>query len=335
MHAAAMQDHLRDRMYEVSPEQFEILCKMVLSRRLETESMQVTAFRQDDGIDVEGVIDEDVVRVLFGAQVKRYDEGNTVSSGHVQRFSGALTQGNYQTGTYLTSSSFTGPARRAAENLQIHLVDGAQLAATMVSNNIGVAEKVSGYELQPAFWDALTEPERIDTIPSNEVPLANSFESLREFLTAIDETDGTRAEINRAVPEFDSRHADLYGTAGWLLGFVHEDTPTEVDGREVRRWGLTKHGVEYLRLHESCDTDAARERLIAGLRQVEIVDRLATVIAERGSLSYDELKAVLAAETDLSDSSVARRASTLGQWLTVLPEIAERPEGRSKKFISV
>lgn len=335
MQAAAMQDHLRDRMYEVSPERFEILCKMVLSRRLDTRSMQVTAFRQDDGIDVEGLIDEDVVQVLFGAQVKRYDEGNTVSNGHVQRFSGALTQGNYQTGTYITSSSFTRPAKQAAEDLQIHLVDGERLASTMVSNGIGVVERLDGYELRPTFWDALAEPERTDTVPSNEVPLANSFESLRQFLAAIDETDGTRAAIHRAVPEFDARHADLYGTAGWLLGFVHEDTPTVADGREVRRWGLTKSGVEYLRLHESGNAEIARERLVAGVRQVEIVDRLATAIAKRGNLSYDELKTVLAAETTLSESSVTRRASTLAQWLTVLPEVEERPDGRSKQFVSV
>ena len=124
MKAGSMRDHLRDRMYRTSPETFEILCKMVLARRLQTDSLQVTAFRRDEGIDIEGRIDEDVFTAMFGAQVKRYDENNTVGSNHVQRFSGALAQANHQIGRYITSSSFTEPAVSAAEELQIHLVDG-------------------------------------------------------------------------------------------------------------------------------------------------------------------------------------------------------------------
>lgn len=335
MRASSMKAHLRDRMYGVSPEMFEVLCKMVLSRRLATESLQVTAFRQDEGIDIEGVINEDVVRIFFGAQVKRYDEGNAVGIEYVQRFSGALNQANHQVGTYITSSSFTKPAVQTAEDLQITLVDGKRLAEIMIQNGIGLRELREGYEVHDEFWEALEEPERQDAVPSNEVPLANSFDTLRLFLKAIDKTDGSKRRIDTEVDDFEARHADLYGTAGWLLGFVHKDTPKTVNGRKVRRWGLTKTGVEYLRLHEQGNTDAARDQLIKSVRQVEIIDRVYTELETQGELTYRELQEKIATETTLAESSVSRRSSTVAQWLTVLPEVEELPDGNSKKFVRV
>ncbi len=340
MRAAAMQDHLRDRMYQTTPEEFEVLCKMVLVRRLETRSLQVTAFRQDDGIDIEGVIDEGIVRALLGVQVKRYNEGNTVSNNYIQRFHGALAQQNHQIGTFITSSSFTTPAIDAAEQLQICLVDGQQLSQLMVEHEIGVEERQNSFEIQDEFWRAFEKPEREDTIPTREVPIANSFASLRRFLKAIEITDGSKAEIHEEVnrqtgDSFNSRHADLYPTAGWLLGFVHEDIPKEVNGREVRRWGLTRSGIEYLRLHEQGNTEAAREQLIAAIRQVEVVQRVYEELDKRGELTNSELKEFLSRETEFSTSSIERRGSTVVGWLTTLPEVEERPHGRSKKFVRI
>jgi restriction system protein len=339
MQAAAMQDHLRDRMFEVSPAQFEVLCKMVLVRRLDTKSLQVTAFQQDGGIDIEGIIDEGIITAWLGVQVKRYDEGNTVSNNYVQRFHGALAQSNHQIGTYITSSSFTQPAIDAAEDLQICLVDGDALASIMVENGIGVRETVDAYEIHDGFWQAFDEPETDEAVPSKEVPLANSFETLRLFLRAIEETNGSKREIhefvNSALDEaFEPRHADLYGIGGWLLGFVHKDTPTEMNGHEVRRWGLTRDGVAYLRHHEDGNTEEARRLLVDGIRDVEIIQR---VYAELGgeAMTYDELRAIMHQETTLSETSVDRRASTVVQWLTVLPEVEERPDGQSKKFVRV
>lgn len=338
MQAAAMQDHLRDRMFETDPEEFEVLCKMVLVRRLDTESLQVTAFRQDDGIDIEGVIDEGIIRALLGVQVKRYREGNTVSNNYIQRFRGALTQGNHQIGTYITSSSFTGPAVEAAEALQVCLVDGETLASMMVDNEIGVRKTTGSYEIHDAFWRAFDEPEQEDTVPSKEVPLADSFETLRLFLRAIEATDGSKQEIHEYVnkalqAEFDARHADLYGIAGWLLGFVHKETPKEMNGREVRCWGLTRDGVKYLALHEEGDTAGARELLVEAIRGVEIIQRIYAEFEDAGELTYDKVREIMARETKLSESSISRRSSTVTTWLTTLPEVEEQRHGRSKKFV--
>lgn len=232
MQAAAMRDHLRDRMFEVRPAEFEILCKMVLVRRLDTRSLQVTAFQQDDGIDIEGIIDEGIIRALLGVQVKRYSEGNTVGNNKIRGLHGALAQANHQIGTCITSSSFSGPAVSTAEELQICLVDGDQLA-----------------------------------------------------------------------------------------------------GREVRRWGLTRAGVEYLRFHDQGNTAEAREQLVAGIRDVEIVKRVYSRLEDEGELSYDEVRSIIAQESTFSESSIGRRGSTVLKWLRTLPEVEEQPHGHSKKLV--
>ena len=340
MQAAAMQDHLRDRMVEVTPEEFEVLCKMVLVRRLDTRSLQVTAFQQDEGIDIEGVIDEGIVRALLGVQVKRYAEGNTVSQPSIQQFRGALAQGDHQAGTYITSSSFTGPAVDAAEELQICLVDGDTLASIMVEDTIGIVESGEGYEIQAEFWQAFDEPTEDDLIPSNEVPLGDTIETLQMYLRAVAETDGSESEMNRYVTEeldedISERHANMNATAGWLLGFVHKETPTEVNGRTVQRWGLTREGSKYLALHDEGDRERARGHLVGAIRDVEIIQRVSAALDAEGVLTLEELRGILDSETEISGASIERRASTVAKWLTMLPEIEEQPHGRSKKYVRV
>lgn len=338
MQAAAMRDHVRDRLFEVDPPDFEVLCKMVLVRRLETKSLQVTAFRQDDGIDVEGIIDEGIITAWLGVQSKRYSEGNTVSNDYIQRFHGALAQNHHQIGTYITTSSFSGPAVDTAEDLQICLVDGATLADIMVSNEIGVEDTTSGYEIHEPFWQAFDKPEDEDTVPSDEVPLANNFDALEAYLRAIRETDGSKQDLHEYVNElpgfeFNARHADLYAMAAWVLGFVHKDTPKEVKGREVRRWGLTREGVEYLAYLDEGNHLAAREQLVAAIREVEIIQRVYTALEDSGELSLQALRAVLSEESKLSESSVDRRGSCVSTWLQTLPEVERVSDGRSSKLV--
>lgn len=335
-----MQDHLHDRLFEFTPAEFEVLCKMVLVRRLESHALQVTAFRQDDGIDIEGVIDDGLIEAYLGVQVKQYAEGNTVSNNYIQRFHGALAQGNHQIGTYITSSSFTGPAVDSAADLQICLVDGGTLCAEMVEHRIGVQQHGETYEIDEAFWQAFDTPEDENIVPSKEVPLADRFDTLRLFLRAIEATDGSKGEIHQYVTNelernFTPRHADLYGIAGWLLGFVHKEAPKEVNGHSVRRWGLTRDGVEYLALFDQGNTDEAEDCLVEGIRDAEIIRRIYAELEQEGELTYEELREVIRVETELSESSISRRSSTVATWLSTLPEVEERPDGRSKKFVRV
>ena len=339
MQAAGMCDHLRDRMFDITPEEFEVLCKMVLLRRLETESLRVTAFQQDEGIDIEGVLDKGIVRAMLGVQVKRYSEGNTVSSPSIQKFHGALTQREHQIGTYITSGSFTSPAVDSAKKLQICLVDGEALASIMVENRIGVVESTDSIEIHEEFWQAFEAPEQDDLIPSNEVPLADSFETLRRYLRAIEATDGSESEMQQYVRESHDdapspRHANMNATAGWLLGFVHKETPKEVNGREVQRWGLTRDGVKYLALVDE-GPDRAQDHLVRAIRGVEIIQRIYDELDSEQVLTNAEVRDIIDRESAVTGASISRRGSTVVKWLTTLPEVEERPHGRSKKFVRV
>jgi restriction system protein len=210
----------------------------------------------------------------------------------------------------------------------------------MVEKEIGVEKQSDTYEIDSEFWQAFEQPENKDLVPSTEVPLADRFDTLRLFLRGIEATDGSKHEIQQYVAnehqqEFASRHADLYGIAGWLLGFVHKDTPKEVNGRTVRRWGLTRDGVEYLTLHDQGNTTEATNRLVEAIRDVEIIQRIYAELERTEELTYDELREIMKVETKLSESSVSRRSSTVSTWLTTLPEVEERPHGRSKKFVKI
>jgi hypothetical protein len=127
----------------------------------------------------------------------------------------------------------------------------------------------------------------------------------------------------------------MNATAGWLLGFVHKETPTEVNGRTVQRWGLTREGSKYLALHGDDNQKNAETKLVSAVRDVEIVQRVYAELNSNGELTLDELREVLDRETAISGASVDRRASTVGKWLTILPEIEKRSHGRSKKYVRV
>ena len=153
-------------------------------------------------------------------------------------------------------------------------------------------------------------------------------------------TDGSESEMHEYVndqlgTEFTERHANMNAMAGWLLGFAHRETPTEVNGRSVQRWGLTRDGVRYLRFHEDNKTGRARDHLINSVRDVEIIQRMHRRLDSAGELTLDEVREMLDSETGISGASVERRASTVVKWLTLLPDVEERSDGRSKKFLRV
>src|SRR6056297_4304490 len=140
MASAATHDRMLDRLRSLSPQEFEVLCKTVLADELRTASLAVTPASQDGGIDIEGRLDYDWFAADFGVQVKRYSPGNVVGNDRVHRLAGALVENGYALGTFVTTSSYSGPARRTAEELPIQLVSGTDLAASMLRTGLGVTE---------------------------------------------------------------------------------------------------------------------------------------------------------------------------------------------------
>lgn len=141
---AAVRDALLARVLEGSPAFFEKLILDLLlamgyggSRADAGEQLGGTG---DGGVD--GVIREDQLgldRVYL--QAKRYQPGNTVGSGAVQAFIGALVGQGAQKGVLITTSTFSKAALDAAQSsgsLRLVLLDGDALTKLMVRFNVGV-----------------------------------------------------------------------------------------------------------------------------------------------------------------------------------------------------
>ena len=92
----------------------------------------------DGGVD--GVIDQDRLGVdQIYIQAKRYADGNSVGSGAIRDFFGALNMKRATKGIFFTTSVFTQSARDTAAALssRIVLIDGSQLARLMIENDVG------------------------------------------------------------------------------------------------------------------------------------------------------------------------------------------------------
>jgi len=338
MQPATARDRLLERVLALDNEQFEQLCKMLIERAEQTRDLELTPFRGDGGIDVHAIVDRDLFHAQLGVQAKRYQPGNTVGVGTLRSFKGALTDQDYHIGTVITTSSFTNGARESAEIDSIRLIDGERLVGIMLSSEIGLLEVGDEeYEIDSEFWDAFETPEETDTIPSLEVPQADNFEIVRLVLQAVDDGSDIKPEITKYLEhetgdEWDSRQADYYGIAAWLLGFLHKEQRVEIDGRPVRRWGLTRAGEEYVELLDRGENRDARERLHEAIRDVEIVSRIYEQLEDADVLEREEISAIISEETELSGSTVPRRAQTVGQWLATLPEVRTSGSGSTEEF---
>ena len=94
----------------------------------------------DGGID--GIIKEDKLGLdSIYVQAKRWEEGS-VGSPEIDKFSGALTRQGASKGVFITTSSFSEPAKTAANESagpKIVLIDGNQLVQLMIDHDLGVS----------------------------------------------------------------------------------------------------------------------------------------------------------------------------------------------------
>jgi restriction system protein len=140
---AALAQDLLDRVRAAPPEFFErlivnLLLSMGYGGSRDDEAGRTLGRSGDDGVD--GVIDQDALgldRVYI--QAKRYAAGNNIGSGAIRDFFGSLDRHKGTKGLFVTTSSFSLSAKETAEFLskRIVLIDGDQLAALMVRQNIG------------------------------------------------------------------------------------------------------------------------------------------------------------------------------------------------------
>lgn len=334
MATSAAQDRLLDRLLQLAPQEFEVLCKLVLAGNLRTTRLAVTPASQDGGIDIEGRLDYDWFAADFGVQVKRYSRGNVVGNDRIHRLAGALTENGYDVGTFVTTSSYTGPARETAKELPIQLISGDDLTEAMLQTQIGVTA-ADEPELDATFWQELAESD--EQVPASEVPLANNLDRIRDVLGAIQHTVGSRDAIQCWVGDhtgydLSNRHVRINANSATVLGLARKEP--SASNQQAARWGLTRTGADYLRAQPG--SVLARRILQQAIRSVELVERVHAAVADAGELAKSGIDELIVDETSgLSESSVERRSSAIRTWLAFLPEIGVEWRQGSKTYVYV
>lgn len=148
---------LIEKLRDINPYQFEVVCKDVLVAMGYggDDIAYVTKKSGDGGIDA--VIKQDPLGInMIYVQAKRHQ--SAVREKDIRDFLGALAQKATQDGVFITTSSFTPDARRAAEvasNMNVILIDGDELARLMVQYKVGVEErkKYSIYNVDTEYFD--------------------------------------------------------------------------------------------------------------------------------------------------------------------------------------
>jgi len=336
MDSTAVKDRLHDRMMDLDGEQFEQFSKIVVEEIEEPPHIELTPFGGDGGIDIRGRYGRSFFDAQFGVQVKRYERN--VGSPAMRDFVGALTQHDYDFGSFITTANFSNGAKKAAEQQEIVLIDGDRLSNIMIVNEIGVCFDDSDYLIDESFWNIFDETEQDDLVGTDEVPQADSFDIIHTTLLAIDEGYRFNPEIrdyleaNTEKNEWTRRQADYYPSAAYILGFVHQDRYGEYEGREMRRWGLTREGREYIELVRSRSRKESNKYLNQQIRESEIIRRILDRIEKETSISHGDLGDIIAEESELSGSTPARRRGTVSNWLSQLPEVSKVRDGHSYRY---
>lgn len=149
---ARLYDELLETIRSCSPTFFEgLVIDLLIAMGYggsRADVVQALGKSGDEGID--GIVKHDRLGLdCIYVQAKRYDQDRAVGREEVQSFAGALQGKQASKGVFFTTSRFTEGARKYAKAIgnRIVLIDGNQLAALMVENNIGVST-VATYELK-------------------------------------------------------------------------------------------------------------------------------------------------------------------------------------------
>jgi restriction system protein len=131
---------LLDRLYELSPTQFEHFARHLLTAYGFVQ-MTVTQVGKDGGIDGHGMLKVVLAKLAVAFQCKRW-EGN-VPRPEVDKFQGAI-QGEYEQGLFFTTSDFTKGATEASIKkgaVPVILLNGESIVDLMIEKEFGVQKK--------------------------------------------------------------------------------------------------------------------------------------------------------------------------------------------------
>jgi restriction system protein len=140
---ASFRSQLLDKIYELTPRQFELFARKLLQAYGFVE-VKVTGISSDGGIDGHGKLRLGLAVMNVAFQCKRW-QGN-VGRPEVDRFRGAI-QGAFEQGVFFVTSDFSPQAREASLKkgaVPIILLNGESIVDLMIRKGIGV-ERVPLY----------------------------------------------------------------------------------------------------------------------------------------------------------------------------------------------
>lgn len=330
-------EKLKERNYEIDPIKFEHLCKMVVEEVENPDSIATTRRSGDHGIDIEGSVGTELYNGEFGVQVKQFQ--SKVSSGAVRGLAGSLQGAGFGFGTLITTSSFTSDAIEKVKDTEfyaINLIDGDELAELMLEHEIGVKEQPTGedeerkFALDPEFWNQFDKFAG-DLIPGWKVPQADNLDVLNIVLQAVADGHHYKPDIADYLSietgeSWTPRQADYYTTAASIMGYLNESESPDEE-RKMRQWTLTEGGESYLIDLDQGDEKSVERDFAVHVSNIEIIEKIVDVLKDEYKISKTDVEDVIRDETEITGTTVSRRASTVGKWLGKHPDVKRLDKG--------
>jgi len=331
MSKSEAEEELQMRIDEVGETPFEHLSKFVVEEVESPQEIEVTPEGGDGGLDITGRVGKSIYECDFGVEVKHYS--GTVGSDVVRGLSGALNRHSCGFGVVVTNSTFTSPAKDAAresDGPSMRLINGKKLSALMVEHSVGVNSHGEGYKIDKEFW-AQFEKFDDELISSGDVPQADKIDVLNETLRGVVNGQKYGPEIvDHLVVETEEdwtrRQADYYALAAAALGFL-EEKEGEYNGHRMRRWELTEDGQQYLEFIEE-DSEQAAESLQKHILDLQIFEIIVDRIKEE-KIDHDKIKELIRENTEVTGTTIGRRATTVRSWLNEFEEVKMDNEGKT------
>lgn len=157
---------LQQLLQNMPADRFEgLVAELLLALGFEEDSIKVTSYHGDGGIDVRGVLNAGgIARINVAVQVKRWKKN--VQATTVQAVRGSLT--THEQGIIITSSDFSKGARQeanVANKTPINLVNGKELLELLIEYGIGVdKEQHTVLSLDEEWWgDLIGSTQEVET----------------------------------------------------------------------------------------------------------------------------------------------------------------------------
>lgn len=163
---------LRKRLMEMPPERFEgLIAELLLALGFEEDTIEITPFGNDGGVDVRGVLNAaSITEVNAAVQAKRWK--HNVQAPVVQALRGSLVV--HEQGIVITTSKFSKGAETEAQapgKVRISLIDGEKLLDLLIEHRIGVtAEQHTVYSLDEEWWGDVAEETEDLVTTAKQVP---------------------------------------------------------------------------------------------------------------------------------------------------------------------